>query len=352
MANRIANCSFTLGGATYDTPCNEFSAATGRNDTLHGGTVGWDRQIWAASQLSASTLALSLTSPDGDMGFPSSVAATVTYSLDEPAPGGAASEGEGVGAWTITYEATNTGSAATPVALTQHAYWMLSGFQGGVATVLGHVLQLPNSSRFEAVDAGLIPTGALTSVGAAPWMDFRAPKAVGTDIVNGSLPSGYVGYDNSFLFDGWAAGQAAVPRVVVTAPDTGLTMVVSTDQPAVQVYSGNFLNSSACCAARPARDGAGGQRLGLATRACSRNPTPAPGPHPLPRCRAGIPRKASQGGPGETYPQYSALALEAQQYIGAVNQPAFPSVTLAPGQTYRQTTSYAFFAGAPSASRS
>jgi aldose 1-epimerase len=188
VANRIANCSFVLNGTTFATPCNEESAATGRPDTLHGGPVGFDRRVWRVARAPAGdALTLSLDSADGEMGFPSDLSISVTYALTEPAPGAAG----GFGGWDIQYRAVNVGAAATLASLTQHTYWMLSGFSGGEETVLAHVLAMPRAATFQAVDAGLIPTGEVRSV--AGFMDFRSPRAVGSAFVNGSLPDGASG---------------------------------------------------------------------------------------------------------------------------------------------------------------
>lgn len=298
IANRIANCSFVLGGVTYNPPCNEAQAATGLNDTLHGGPIGFDRRVWsAAPTVDGSAVTLVLNSADGDEGFPSALTVTVTYTMVEPdanAPQGA------LGGWAISYASENTGTLPTIAAHTQHTYWMLSGFTGGESTVLSHTLQMPNASRWQEVDAGLIPTGRLRAVtGADTYMDFRSGKPIGADIVPGvGLPSGAVGYDNSFLFrEGLSSGDF-LPQVVLTAFASNIEMTVFTDQPALQVYSGNFLDSS-------------------------------------------IPRKTSQG--LGFYDRYSAVALETQQRIGSANDPALqPAITLQPGETHSTRTAYMF----------
>lgn len=299
IANRIANCSFVLGGVTYTPPCNEFQVATGLNDTLHGGPRGYDRRVWTATpSVDGSSVTLVLNSADMEEGFPSSISVTVTYTMVEPdtnAPQGA------LGGWDITYVTKNTGLLPTIAAHTQHTYWMLSGFTGGESTVLSHTLQMPNASSWQEVDAGLIPTGRLRSVtGADAYMSFQGGKPIGTDIVPGvGLPSGAVGYDNSFLFRKDLSSGEFSPQVVLTAAVANLQMTVFTDQPAVQVYSGNFLDSS-------------------------------------------IPRKASQGA-GLFYDRYSAVALETQQRIGSSNDPALqPAITLQSGETHSTRTAYMF----------
>jgi aldose 1-epimerase len=167
--------------------------------------------------------------------------------------------------------------------------------------VLRHVLAMPDAASFQEVDAGLIPTGRVLGVGGnLSFMDFRAGRAVGAAIVNGSLPSGAAGYDNSFLFAGAAPPRGELrARAFLAAPDSsGLRMTVSTDQPALQVYSGNFLSGD-------------------------------------------IPRKRAQG--AGFYERYSALALETQQRIGAANDAAHQAdIRIDPGQAYAHHTRYDF----------
>ena len=234
VANRIARCAFSVGGHTYNTPCNEYQAATGLNDTLHGGTVGYDRRVWTvANRTGQVSVELTLNSPDGEMGFPSALAVSVTHALrDGTGPGSH-------GVWDLLWKITNVGALPTPVAPTMHAYFMLSGFKGE-DNVLAHVLQMANGTRYEAVDAGLIPTGELVDVTKEQrWMDFTAPKALGRDF---PLPSGAAGYDNAWLFS--SGGGSFLPQADLFAPASGLRMVTWTDAPSVQVYTGNFLNAT------------------------------------------------------------------------------------------------------------
>lgn len=323
IANRIANCSFTLAGTTYTLPCNEHSGVTGLSDTLHGGPTGFDRRVWSTRAApDGRSVVLALSSLDGEMGFPSSIALEVNYTMVD-APAGAPSGS--LGGWDIVYTSTNTGSVPTLASHTQHtcallrsrchaasvprlsaptrpspADWMLSGFAGGESTVLAHTLQMPNAASWQEVDAGLIPTGVVRGVsGADAFMDFRAGKAIGADIVNGSLPDGAVGYDNAFLFGAAPPGNGPfVPQVTVAAAASGLTMTVWTDQPSAQIYSGNFLSGD-------------------------------------------IPRKAAHG--AGVYERYSAVAIETQQRIGAANDAANqPAITLATGETHTHHTAYMF----------
>ena len=304
VANRIADCSFTLGGTQYILPCNEYSILTGKNDTLHGGTIGFDRRVWSVANRSigGSSVTLSLFSPHNEMGFPADVDVTVTYTLTEPT----SSSSSSYGGFDIQYQAVNKDTMPTLMSMSQHTYWMISGFSGGETTVLNHILTIPDASSFQQVDAGLIPTGNVLPVtGKNSFMDFTTSKAIGADIVNGSLPSGYPGYDNSFIFANAPPGNGPfVPRVTLTSQASGLKMIVTTDQPCVQVYSGNFLDGD-------------------------------------------IPRKASQGGGGEgnaMYEKYSAVAFETQQKIGAANDLRNqPAITLnSNGGIYTHHSRYDF----------
>ena len=216
VANRIARCSFSLGGSTYRLPCNEYQAATGLNDTLHGGPIGYDRRAWNVTARGPTSLTLELDSPAGEMGFPSSLHLTVVYTVTEGAPPAS------LGAWDLAYTIKNTGALPTPVAPTQHAYFMLGGFTGGEETVLAHTLRMANATAYEGIDAGLIPTGELIPVTQQPWMDFTAAKAVGEAF---PLPSGASGYDNGWVFSGPTSGRDFAPQAELIASASGLRMV-------------------------------------------------------------------------------------------------------------------------------
>jgi aldose 1-epimerase len=279
VANRITNGTFVLDGVTYHTPINE-PAGPG---TLHGGTVGFDRRVWTVASRTSSSATLTYSSPDGEMGFPGQLYSSVTFTVTDE------------DAWVLEYTAV-ADAADTVVSLTNHAYWNLNG---RASDVLTHVLSMPSADSIVDVTESLLPTGKLDPV-AGTAVDFTSPKPVGRDINNTVIPAD--GYDNAFVFSQWSAGQQPVSRVNVSSAETGINMEIITDQPSVQVYSGNFLNGSI-----PAK-----QAL------C---------PDPSTPC---------------FYPYHGALALEAQQYPDAVNHPAFPSVVLKAGQTYHQTTAYRF----------
>jgi len=212
FANRIADARFTLEGVEHRLPANNGAAC------LHGGPEGFHAQLWSAREVDGG-VELFRTSPDGEMGFPGTLEATVTYRLDD----------DGL---EIAYAATT--DAPTVVNLTNHTYWNLSG--GG--TVEDHVLELP-ASRFVAVDAGLIPTG-LSPVDGTPF-DFRTPRRVGDRLRDPHEQLRHAGgYDHAWVVDGSGMRRAAR----VHDPRSGRVLEVLTDQPGVQFYSGNFLDGS------------------------------------------------------------------------------------------------------------
>src|SRR5262245_48587234 len=180
-ANRIANGQFTLDGVTYQLPINNTP------NSLHGGTIGFDKHIWAATPLSQNGevgLRLTFTSPDGDQGYPGTLSATVTYTLTKD---------NGI---RMDYRATT--DAPTVINLTNHTYFNLGG--EGTGTIDDHKLFL-NASRYTPVDPTLIPTGALDPVAGTP-MDFRTPTAIGARNRSGfeQLVIGR-GYDHNWVLD-------------------------------------------------------------------------------------------------------------------------------------------------------
>jgi aldose 1-epimerase len=219
-ANRIAGGRFTLDGRAYRVPPNNGPNA------LHGGPDGFDARVWEAEALreaSAVGVRLRLTSPDGDQGFPGTLAAEVTYRL-EP------------GRLRIDYRATT--DAPTVVNLTNHTYWNLAG--AGSGTAEHHVLEVP-ASRFTPVDATQIPLGAEEPVAGTPF-DFRVARAVGHRLRDGhpQLVAGR-GYDHHLVLDG-ADGLALAARL--HDPRSGRMLEVRTTEPGVQVYTGNFLDGT------------------------------------------------------------------------------------------------------------
>lgn len=267
FANRIGGGRFVLDGMTYELPMND-----GPN-SLHGGTTGFDRQLWDVEAIDAGAVTFRLVSPHGDQGYPGNLTVDATYALD-PA-----------GVLTIDYRATT--DAPTVVNITSHAYWNLAG--GGSA--MDHQLTIP-AERFLPVDATLIPTGERRDVTGTPF-DFRAATKVGARIRNGrddQLGHGS-GYDHS-----WLMGDAGEPRMVarVADPGSGRALELVSNQPGLQLYSGNFLDGSVV------------------------------------------------GKSGQRYRQGDAIALEPQRCPDTPNRPEFGSALLCPGETYRNTLIYRF----------
>jgi len=220
-ANRIAKGRFTLDGKTYQLPVNN-----GQN-SLHGGTRGLDKVVWHAAPFqndSSAGLVLTYTSPDGDQGYPGTLALRVTYTLNDR------------NEFAVDYHATT--DKATPINLSQHTYWNLVG--GAKRDILDHVLEL-DASRYTPVDSTLIPTGRLAPVEGTPF-DFRKPTAIGARI---NAPNEQLkiagGYDHNWVLDARGPRHHAA-RVV--DPQSGRTLDVFTDQPGVQFYSGNFLDGT------------------------------------------------------------------------------------------------------------
>ncbi len=266
--NRIAKARFTLDGKEYALPPNN------NGNTLHGGMRGFDKVVWTAEPVrSAGGAGVKLTylSKDGEEGFPGNLSVTVVYTLSE------ADE------LRIDYEAVT--DKKTPVNLTNHAYWNLKG--EGQGDVLGHVLRL-EADALTAVDsaANLIPTGEILPVAGTPF-DFTAPHAIGERIagVEG-------GYDHNFVLRSGGGTLALAARV--EEPESGRAFEIWTDQPGIQLYTGNFLDGTVV------------------------------------------------GKGGKAYHKHFAFCLETQHFPDSPNHPNFPSTILEPGRTLRSTTIHKF----------
>jgi aldose 1-epimerase len=204
-ANRIANAKFSLNGVAYKLEANE------RSSCLHGGTKAFDKQIWSFENANKSSVTLKLTSPDGDGGFPGELSVEVIYSVDKD------------NILHIDYKATTT--KATPVSLTSHCYFNLSG--GYDDTILGHTLQV-NSQSITAVDELSVPTGEFTSVEGTGF-NLRIAKLL-------KLCS--EGFDHNWVLDGQA------PQATLYHIASGRCMEMYTTEPGVQVYTSKFLDGS------------------------------------------------------------------------------------------------------------
>lgn len=215
--NRIGGGKFSLDGTEY-----ELNQNNGPN-TLHGGTVGFDRRVWDAAQPDSSSVVLSYRSPDGEEGFPGNLQVKVTYTLTDD------------NELKIGYEATT--DKKTVVNLTNHAYFNLDGVGSGPIT--DHLLMI-NANRYTPVDSLLIPTGELTAVENTPF-DFREATAIG-ERINGDdvqLKNGK-GYDHNFVLNR-TGDRGLEPAATALGPETGVYMEVFTEEPGVQFYSGNFM---------------------------------------------------------------------------------------------------------------
>lgn len=269
--NRIANGKFTLDGKTYTLAVNN-----GKNH-LHGGLKGFDKMIWATDTFKNNDvvgLKMHYESKDGEEGYPGNLKVTVTYTLKND------------NSLQLDYEATT--DKATPVNLTNHTYFNLTG--GTKTDILGHQVML-NASHFLSVDDGLIPTGELTPVKDTPF-DFTTLETIGKridDTTNVQIKLGG-GYDHCWVFDNNA--DTLKHFATVYEPVSGRLMDAYTTQPATQFYTGNFLKGSIT------------------------------------------------GKGGVVYSKRYGLCLETQHYPDSPNQPKFPTTILRPGETYRTTTVY------------
>ena len=269
VANRIAEGRFELGGQTYQLAVNN-----GPNHLHGGGARALSRVVWdaeAAVTEEGQQVRFRYVSPNGEEGYPAALTMSVTYTLTAD------------GDLRIDYEATSDG--ATPVNLTNHAYWNLAG--QGAPTVLDHELRL-NASRYTPVDATLIPTGAIDTVPVA--LDFRSARPI-RDHLEEVAGTSTEGYDHNFVLDG--NPDALDFAAELHDPTSGRVLSIWTTEPGIQFYSGNFLF---------------GQR----------------------------------GKRGATYAHRSACCLETQHFPDSVNQPTFPSTILRPGETLRTTTVHRF----------
>ncbi|MCI0337560.1 MAG: galactose mutarotase [Acidobacteria bacterium] len=272
--NRIGKARFTLNGKEY-----KLAANNGEN-SLHGGTKGFDKALWKARPLTVKdgvALELSYLSKDGEEGYPGNLSVRVVYTLTDN------------NELKIDYFATT--DKDTVVNLTNHSYFNLAGQGNG--DILGHQVQI-NAGSFTPVDAGLIPTGELRSVKGTPF-DFTQNTAIGARVnqPDEQLKLGR-GYDHNWVLTGNAGTMRQAVKVV--EPGTGRVMEVWTTEPGVQFYIGNFLDGSL------------------------------------------------KGKGGKVYQHRYGFCFETQHFPDSPNQPKFPSTVLKRGSRYRTTTIYKFSA--------
>jgi len=265
-ANRIKDGKFTLNGV-------EYSLAQNDNDNhLHGGIKGFDKRVWDASpfeEQDSAGIKFSYLSPDGEEGYPGNLSCTVTYTLTKN------------NELKIDYEAQT--DKATPVNLTHHSYFNLQG--QGTGDILDHILYI-NADQYTPNDEELIPTGGIASVKDTP-LDFTSPTAIGERI--NQVPGGY---DHNFILNGEQGSLRLAAKV--SEPDKGRVMEIHTTEPAIQFYTGNFLDGSLT------------------------------------------------GKSGKIYEKHFGFCLEPQHFPDSPNHPSFPSTILKPGEKYTKTTLFRF----------
>lgn len=270
--NRIGGARFTLDGTQY-----QLAANNGPN-SLHGGSKGFDKAVWAVEQLtnaSGAAARLSYTSKDREEGYPGTLTVQVVYTLTND------------NELRIDYEATT--DKPTVVNLTSHSYFNLAGDgRGGIGD---HILTI-NADSYTPVDATLIPTGEIASVTGTPF-DFRQGMPIGTRIRSNDPQMVYGrGYDHNYVLNRSGSGLSLAARVY--EPRSGRIMEISTTEPGVQFYSGNFLDSTLV------------------------------------------------GPTGQQYRQTDGFCLETQHFPDSPNKSSFPTTVLKPGETLKSTTIHKF----------
>ena len=269
-ANRINQGKITLDGVEYQLPQNNFGHC------LHGGPSGWQYQVYECVEADASHVKLLRVSPDGDNNFPGEVKAYVTYTLTDD------------NKIDIQYEATTT--APTVINMTNHSYFNLSG-DPKQFSVLDHLLSI-NSTSYTPVDDTYMTTGEIIPTEGTPF-DFSKLHPVGERIKadDEQIRNGN-GYDHNWVLD--SAGDINKMAALLYSPESGITLFVYTDEPGIQVYSGNFLDGTV------------------------------------------------KGKKGVVYEQRHGICLETQHYPDSPNKPEWPSVVLRPGETYHSRCIFAF----------
>jgi len=270
VGNRIAKGKFTLNGEEYTIPTNN------DDNTLHGGNKGFQDIVWSAEKKNNNTLVFHYTSPHMEGGFPGNLDVKVTYSLTSER------------ALRIEYEAVT--DQATPVNLTNHAFFNLNG--EGSGRILEHKLQI-YADKYTPVRDGLIPSGELKAVENTPF-DFTEPYTIGERIKTKNEQLEYGGgYDHNFVLNKKRV-KAMNHAATITGNESGIVMDIYTEEPGLQFYSGNFMQS----------------------------------------------KNIFKSGAKDDY--RTAFALETQHFPDAPNQPTFPSIILNPGEKYQTVSEYKF----------
>lgn len=268
-ANRINQGRITIDGETIQLPQNNYGHC------LHGGPNGWQYKVYKPVEVTRNSISFSLFSPDGDENFPGNVNAKVSYTLTDD------------NAIRIEYSATT--DAKTVINMTNHSYFNLSGNPSNPA--IDHILYI-NASNFTPVDSTFMTTGEIAAVEGTP-MDFTTPKAIGQDIENPyqQLRNGK-GYDHNWVLD--TKGNVNELAAKLSCPSTGIAVEVYTNEPGIQIYTGNFLKGNVV------------------------------------------------GKNGVAYPCRASVCLETQHFPDSPNKPQWPSVLLEPGQKYYSECIYKF----------
>lgn len=272
FGNRIKDGKFTLDGKSYTLATNNDPG--GIPCHLHGGVKGFDKVLWSGRPSSGNGVEFSYLSKDGEEGYPGNLTVKVTYTLTE------ANE--------LKWEASATTDAPTILNLVHHSYWNLSG--NPAATINDHELMLA-APDFLPTDIGLIPTGVIAPVAGTP-MDFTRPRLIGERLEQDTEALKFGGgYDHCWVLE---KGSGVRLAARLKHPASGRVMEISTDQPAIQFYGGNFLDGTVT------------------------------------------------GKGGVKYAKRTALCLESEGFPDAPNQPSFPSSVLRPGQTYQHRMIHKF----------
>ena len=269
-ANRINQGKITLDGVEYQLPQNNFGHC------LHGGPTGWQYQVYECVEADQSHVKLLRDSPDGDNNFPGNVKAYVTYTLTEN------------NKIKIDYEATT--DAPTVINMTNHSYFNLSG-DPAKHSIVQDILCV-NASNYTPVDSTYMTTGEILPVKNTPF-DMTTPTLIASyiDAKHEQIKNGN-GYDHNWVLD--TGGDISKIAALLYSPASGITLMVYTDEPGIQVYSGNFLDGTVT------------------------------------------------GKKGVVYQQRHGICLETQHYPDSPNKPDWPSVVLRPGETYSSHTIFAF----------